>query len=276
MANEQLDDALRDPWAQIPSVPTPSIPGVDTGALKQRWDEYLSDPTTQGALLSFAGQAVQPRQWGQSNFGALMSAIGQGGASVRQSEQLNQKEQEAQDKSALRQSQSYAAETRADAARARAGEAGANADIARGRLALAERESELRNQRAHNRNYQHFLGHYNKYVRDTQKANQDGAVTRNFKPAPILSPLEYLAANPGLTRRLGITPEDLAMPGGTPEGGGQPDAAPTPRRQPQPGPQAAPTRPPNVPAGSAYSPSRRQWRDPSGIIYDANGQRVSS
>lgn len=38
---------------------------------------------------------------------------------------------------------------------------------------------------------------------------------------------------------------------------------------------AAPQRPPTVPEGSAYSPSRNMWRDPQGNLYDANGQRVA-
>lgn len=38
--------------------------------------------------------------------------------------------------------------------------------------------------------------------------------------------------------------------------------------------QQAPPRPGNVPAGSAYSPSRNQWRTPDGKLFDANGQPV--
>ena len=42
-------------------------------------------------------------------------------------------------------------------------------------------------------------------------------------------------------------------------------AAPAPR---------IPQMPSGLPAGSQFSPSRRQWRDPSGQIYDANGNPV--
>jgi hypothetical protein len=38
----------------------------------------------------------------------------------------------------------------------------------------------------------------------------------------------------------------------------------------------APQRPQTVPQGSAYSPSRRMWRDPQGHLYDANGQPVQA
>jgi hypothetical protein len=36
-----------------------------------------------------------------------------------------------------------------------------------------------------------------------------------------------------------------------------------------------PSRPTGVPAGSSYSPSRGQWRDPSGNTYDADGNSTS-
>ncbi len=39
----------------------------------------------------------------------------------------------------------------------------------------------------------------------------------------------------------------------------------------QPSAPATPTRPSAVPEGSAYSPSRQMWRDPSGKMYDASG-----
>jgi hypothetical protein len=45
-----------------------------------------------------------------------------------------------------------------------------------------------------------------------------------------------------------------------------------------PASQAAESSPPpkpiSVPSGSQYSPSLKQWRDPSGTIYDAMGQKV--
>lgn len=49
-----------------------------------------------------------------------------------------------------------------------------------------------------------------------------------------------------------------------------PAAAPAPA-----GPAAAPPRPASVPAGSQYSPSRQQWRDPTGKIYDRDGNPVA-
>jgi hypothetical protein len=51
--------------------------------------------------------------------------------------------------------------------------------------------------------------------------------------------------------------KDVPTPGG--DGGGGANAAPA----------SAPPRPPSVPPGSAYSPSRKQWRTPDGQIIDA-------
>jgi hypothetical protein len=36
-----------------------------------------------------------------------------------------------------------------------------------------------------------------------------------------------------------------------------------------------PARPQTVPEGSAYSPSRKMWRDPPGNVYDATGARAN-
>lgn len=55
-------------------------------------------------------------------------------------------------------------------------------------------------------------------------------------------------------------------PAGRPQEPGAPAAA-----APTPGP---PQRPGSVPEGSQYSPSRKAWRDPSGRIYDAQGNPV--
>jgi hypothetical protein len=39
-------------------------------------------------------------------------------------------------------------------------------------------------------------------------------------------------------------------------------------------PAIAPTAPPNLPVGSAYSLSRGMWRAPDGNIFDQQGKRV--
>lgn len=51
----------------------------------------------------------------------------------------------------------------------------------------------------------------------------------------------------------------------------EPQAGPSARAQATP---QLPARPPALPAGSQYSPSRGQWRDPSGRIYDREGKPV--
>jgi hypothetical protein len=76
------------------------------------------------------------------------------------------------------------------------------------------------------------------------------------------------AGGPGYT-----SPPPLATaPAGTP-------AAPGPAPSGTPPPTAgrggaAPPRPPNVPAGSAYSLSRNQWKLPNGTIVDAAGKPI--
>lgn len=43
----------------------------------------------------------------------------------------------------------------------------------------------------------------------------------------------------------------------------------------QPASPSAPARPATVPAGSSYSASRKQWRSPDGVLFDADGNRVN-
>ena len=63
-------------------------------------------------------------------------------------------------------------------------------------------------------------------------------------------------------QRYGLQPQQGGAPGAPPQQGGAPGAPPQ--------------RPQSVPQGSAFSPSRNQWRDPQGNLYDANGQRVAA
>jgi len=54
-----------------------------------------------------------------------------------------------------------------------------------------------------------------------------------------------------------------------------PPAPPAPVQARQPGRSAAPKRPVTVPAGAMYSPSRRQWRDATGRLYDETGKPLA-
>lgn len=46
-------------------------------------------------------------------------------------------------------------------------------------------------------------------------------------------------------------------------------------KEPAAAPAAAPSRPSAIPAGAAYSPSRKQWKAPDGTLYDESGKKVS-
>lgn len=70
--------------------------------------------------------------------------------------------------------------------------------------------------------------------------------------------------DPRFNGGMGFTPPGASAPPA-------PSGSPAPA---QPQAPSAPQRPASVPAGSAYSPSRGQWRDPSGKIYDKNGNPV--
>lgn len=123
-------------------------------------------------------------------------------------------------------------------------------------------------------------------------ASEDGGKPQSSAP----SGLPPVKADEGAIPTFGASPSDLAaiakLPKGTrfkgadgkiyvthaePTGGAPPPAAAaTPASPAQPAAPAVPTPPAGVPAGSAYSPSRKMWRDPSGKIYDAAGKPVAS
>src|SRR3972149_2819140 len=211
----------------------------NTDELRNRWDMYLNSPETQAALLSFGAQAAQPRQWGQSGFGHLLSSVAQGGQGVRNVQEEDRKTQEADSKTQLRESQALLAETRA-------GTATANANTAGSRLELAR----LREEGLNSRN---LLGRqiqanriYNDYVKQTQKANQNASLFG--KPSqPVLGFEEWVGQNPTLLQNLGLTPGMLQQaPGGTgpTDSGVAPGVSPAPSTgtsgatYPQPTPRA--------------------------------------
>ena len=55
---------------------------------------------------------------------------------------------------------------------------------------------------------------------------------------------------------------------------GHAPAAPAAATPAPPASGGAPARPGGVPEGSAYSPSRKQWRSPDGKMFDASGKAV--
>lgn len=224
--------------------------------LIQGWDQYLSDPTTQAALLSFGAQAAQPRQWGQSDFGHLMSSVAQGGAGVRQQdeqerkqEELEIKQREAESRGSLRESQATLAEQRAATAGQGARHAEERLGLRRAELESRERLQGLQRQITAQRLYQD-------YVRQTQKANENAALMPGGRTVPIQSFQEFIVSNPVMMRNLGLTPESFQQPAPGGAGTGQ-YPAPTPGATPAPSPA-----PQGPPPPAASRPDGYVWEHP--------------
>ena len=98
----------------------------------QNLTQVLADPRMQSAVFSGAAQLAQPLPFGQSQFGHLMSSLGQAGAGARNADTMALREREAGSKADLREAQASAAE-------ARAGQMGARADLSAERLGLVSK-----------------------------------------------------------------------------------------------------------------------------------------
>lgn len=241
----------------------PQVP--DPAQLRGAWDQYLNDPATQAALLSFGAQAAQPRQWGQSDFGHLMSSVSQGGAGVRQVDEQGRKERELGIKEQDADSKQVLREAQAGQAEARAAVAGANANNAEGRLQMRQAELDAR---VNNNRFSRILQANRLYQTELTrlgKINENNALMRRpLVPMPG-SMDEWLRGNPAVMASLGIaTPEELHMP--APGGAGTPaTGAPAPGGPPAPtsGAPAAPQTPPQPGPPPPPAASR-----PDGYIHD--------
>jgi len=242
--------------------PIASAIAPDTTQIREGWSQYLNDPTTQAALLSFGAQAAQPRQWGQSDFGHLMSSVAQGGAGVRQSdaearkaEELDIKRGEAESKQSLRESNATLAESRA-------ANAGTAARGAEDRLVLRQQELDQRRQLQQLQRQIQGQRLYQDYVRRMQKENENNTLFR--RPAvPVQSFEEWLGANPMLMQNLGLSGSSQSPAPG--DAGGGPTPGSPSGATPAPSPAAAPQGPPppaaSRPDGFVYNdPQRGQLR----------------
>lgn len=137
----------------------PFTPGVDGtpvvdpdtfGKIRSEWDAFIGDPRGRAALLSTGLAMMQPPSFGDTFTSQLGRALGAGGSSVRATEALDLKQQEADSKDESRQAQSEArimnAETRATAAESRSSMAGARMENAGARLQIAQQQLELKQQ----------------------------------------------------------------------------------------------------------------------------------
>ena len=99
-----------------------------------------------------------------------------------------------------------------------------------------------------------------------RKAN--AMISAGYDPATIANAYGVNLKDIGVTAtgRGGSTPAATTAPSAAP-----PAAAPVPTAGRG---GSAPPRPANVPAGSAYSPSRNQWKLPDGTVVDSAGRPI--
>jgi len=183
--------------------PTPFLPqGQDFSRMGDQLMGFLNDPRGQAALMSGGLAMMQPPAWGDNFTSQLGRAIGAGGESVRTSEALDLKQQEAESKADLRGAQAGAAE-------ARAGTAGARSETASARLALQAQglqqlqERNLANQRIRvNAMYSNYL---------KQLKDENLLLPADKKKQPLLQD-EWVRSNP-LLKTLGLVPDaDASVP----------------------------------------------------------------
>lgn len=254
-----------DPQALATAV----TPNVDE--LKTRWATYLNDPTTQAAMLSTAGQLAQPMQWGQSSFGHLMSAIGQGGESVRKSEELQRKEQELALKEGEAESKAGLREAQATAAEARAAAAGERASSADTRLQLQNMRMEGQRLQDRTRMLMGAQREYLRYREKVEERNNDPLRPRGQTPERALSWEEWLSQNPGYAGGLSGGSPSPSAPGGA---GSTPVPPPASGSPPAPSSTPAPLAAGQQPPPAAQRPNGLVWDSPRGRVrWDASAQR---
>lgn len=233
------------------------FPSPDFAPLKQSWDQVLADPRGQAAVLSFAAQALQPRQFGQSNAGLLGESLAKGGEAIRGIDKQEQQTQELESKQGLREAQSNAAAARADTATMRTDYAGA-------RLALqqseADRKTESNRMGGILRAQAAYQAHVHQIAEDNKALQKaallDPSAMQRIRPIPQFQ--EWIAANPQFHELYGKTPGVL----------GQGSGATTP---PSPTPQA-PTSTPDAPSSPADRVKGTRYKTPQGdLVWTGTG-----
>jgi hypothetical protein len=197
----------------------------DLAARKSRWDDFLGDPRGQAAIASFGLALMQP-QWG--GFGQnLAQAVGAAGTSARMQEEERQKDVEAQSKQDLRAQQ-------AELAGARAETQGARADASSLNAAVRQQGIEAANQRGRLARILQLHRDFAREQESTKKENANNALVNPKAPIkPIPSWDDFLRARPGISRELGIGPEQTGEGAAVDEATqapGAPAAAARPRR----------------------------------------------
>ena len=164
--------------------------------------DALQDPRVQSALLSGGAQLAQPLQWGQSQFGHLMSSLGQAGEGVRNVDEQQRKDTESDSKNQLRESSAQLAE-------ARARNTGVSAEAAQDRLALRREQEDRHRDAFHIGEQRRWLSNFEterNRIRHANKAVQENLTLKPEEKAKLIRPeptlTEYLANAPPTIRDL--------------------------------------------------------------------------
>lgn len=137
--------------APPPGAPPAQAAQSDPG-LAQRWRDFLGDPASRAALISFGAQLAQPVAVGQNTMGHIGQAIGKAGEGATKAYAIEQKDIENESKQVLRESQANAATSRAQTAQANADTAAIRAQAyeagveSRSQLNRAKAETEVQKQ----------------------------------------------------------------------------------------------------------------------------------
>lgn len=237
-----------------------NFPAPDFAPLKQSWDQFLGDPKGQAALLSFAAQALQPRQFGQTAAGSLGESLAKGGEAIRGIDTQEEKSKELQSKQDLREAQSNVAAARADTATTRS-------DLAGTRLAFQQQEGQRKQEMGQTQNILAAQRQYQmekKAIEDRNAKGQRDAGLLNtpFTPTPVPTIQQWIAARPHLHGIFAGSPS-LADTGQGSGGTTPPVGATPPQSQFTP------------PSTWQRSPSTGYFRDPTTKkVYDSNGIEV--
>lgn len=230
---------MADP-VEAPDTSPWGFPSPNFDALKSQWDQTLADPRGQAAVLSFAAQALQPRQFGQSTAGLLGESLAKGGEAIRGIDTQEMKKEELQSKQDLREAQANAASARADTATTRT-------DLSGARLALQQQGQE----NVQSRNVMGGRLRVQTLYNQEKKAAEDAARKADLlglpAPAKVPSFFDWLATKPEYhslyegTGTMGQGSPATAPPTGTP--------TPT---APNSGVAPAPTKPTDRVKGTYY------------------------
>lgn len=138
-------EAAPPPAAEMPQAAAPG----QGGDLTSRWAEFLGDPASRAALISFGAQLAQPMAIGQNWMGHVGQAIGKGGEGATKAAAIERADADSLSKQDLRSSQIDASIAKSQTAEANANTAATRAQAyqtgveSRSELNRAKAETEV-------------------------------------------------------------------------------------------------------------------------------------